>query len=91
MKVLKLAFVSMSQTNLRSKCQIWMLGKRLEKLPSNIVPTKPEILRYFFFLKEEPIKHDKYSISNKVICSKITDELCDIEEKTGIKHKGKTK
>ena len=37
------------------------------------------------------MKHDKYSISNTVISSKITDELCAIWEKTGIKTQGKDK
>ena len=31
--------------NLRSKCQIWLLGNRLEQLPSNRVPTKREVLQ----------------------------------------------
>ena len=37
------------------------------------------------------MKHDKYSISNTVICSKITDELCAAWEKTGIKTQRKDK
>ena len=45
----------------------------------------------FSFLKEGPIKHDKYSISNTVVCSKITDKLCAIWEKTGIKTQRKNK
>ena len=65
--------------------------KLLLCLHSFRVPTKREVLQYFYFLKEEPITHDNYSISNKIMCSKITDELCAIWEKTGIKHKGKTK
>ena len=81
----------MSQSSLRSKCQIWLLRNRLEQLPSNRVPTKREVLRYFFFLKEGPMKHDRYSIINTVICSKKTDELCSIWEKTGIKTQRKDK
>ena len=89
-KVLKLAFMSMSHLSLHSKCQIWLLESRLE-LPSNRVSTKREALPYSFFLKEGPMKHDKYSISNTVICRKITDELCAIWEKTGIKTQKKDK
>ena len=37
------------------------------------------------------MKHDKYSIINTVICSKIADELCAIWEKTGIKTQRKDK
>ena len=37
------------------------------------------------------MKHDKNSISNTVICSKIIDELCAIWEKTGIKTQRKDK
>ena len=91
MKVLKLAFVSMSQSSLLSKCQVWLLGNSLEQLPSNQVPAKCEVLRYFFFLKEGPMKHDKYSISNTAMFSKINDELCAIWEKIGIKTQRKDK
>ena len=90
-KVLNLAFVSMSQSSLRSKCEIWLLGNRLEQLPSNRVPIKREVLRYFFFLKEGPMKQHKNYISNTVICSKITDELCAVWEKIGIKTQRKDK
>ena len=37
------------------------------------------------------MKHDKYCISNTVICSKITDELSAIWGKTGVKTQRKDK
>ena len=68
-----------------------VVGELSGQLPSNQVPSKREILRYFFFLKKGPMKHDKYSISNTVVCSKITDKLRAVWEKTGIKTQRKDK
>lgn len=81
----------MSEPALRSKSKIWLLGNTLETLPSNRAPTKGEVLRYFFYLKEGPLSNEKYSSSNKTIFSKITNDLSAIWAKTGIKTQRKDK
>lgn len=73
-----------ASVSLRSQTEIWLLGHVIESLPVNRLPTKGDVLRYFFFLKNGPLKAEKYALSNNSIFDKVVDETIDVWTKTGI-------
>ena len=52
---------------LRKDGDIGLLEKALETLPNSTVPTRGDVIRYFFYLKEGPMKYEKHVSNNGTI------------------------
>lgn len=70
--------------SLRSDECIWLLGNYVTSFTSHKIPTKGEVLRYFCYLKDGPMKHEKHVYFNGAVAEKLRTEIQIQWEKAGI-------
>lgn len=76
---------------LRSETELWLLGKNISELPPSRIPTKGDVLRYFCYLKDGPMKHEKFINFNSAIADKMCAEVQLQWTKAGIESQRKDK
>lgn len=76
---------------LRKDDDIWLLGKPILELPACRIPTKGDVIRLFFYLKDGLMKHEKHSSCNGAVADKVVIEVQQQWAKTGIEIQRKDK
>jgi hypothetical protein len=75
----------------RCETTVWLLRKVIEKLPTCQIPTQGDVLRYFFYLKDGPMKHEKFRNFNGAVAEKVLVDVQKQWEMAGIETQRKDK
>ena len=76
---------------LRKDNDIWLIGMPIPELPASRIPTKGDVIRLFFYLKDGPMKHEKHVSFNGAVADRVVLEIQQQWAKTGIKIQRKDK
>jgi len=81
----------MAQRVLRKDDDVWLIGTPISELPASRIPTKGDVIRLFFYLKDGPMKHEKHVSFNGAVADRVVFEVQQQWTKTGIKIQRKDK
>lgn len=76
---------------LRKDNDIWLIGMPIPELPASRIPTKGDVIRLFFYLKDGPMKHEKHVSFNGAVADRVVLEIQQQWAKTGIEIQRKDK
>lgn len=76
---------------LRKDDDVWLIGKPISELPACRIPTKGDVIRLFFNLKDGLMKHEKHVSCNGAVADRVALEVQQQWVKTGIEMQRKDK
>jgi hypothetical protein len=76
---------------LRKDDDVWLIGKPISELPACRIPTKGDVIRLFFYLKDGLMKHEKHVSCNSAVADRVVVEVQLQWAKTGIEIQRKYK
>ena len=76
---------------LRKDTEIWLIGRPSEKFPSSTIPTRGDVIRFFFYLKDGPMTHEKHVSNNGTIADRVVFKVQKQWDKAGIATQRKDK
>jgi len=65
----------MAEHLLRKDDDVWLIGTPISELPASRIPTKGDVIRVFFYLKDGPMKHEKHVSVNGAVADRVVFEV----------------
>lgn len=76
---------------LRKDDDVWLIGKPISELPACRIPTKGDVIRLFFYLKDCLMTYEKHVSCNGAVADRVVSEVQQQWAKTGIETQRKDK
>jgi hypothetical protein len=83
--------IDLDRCVLRKDHDVWLIGQPISELPASRIPTKGDVLRLFFYLKDGPMKQEKHVSCNGAVADRVFLEVQQQWSKTGIEIQRKDK